>query len=465
MFDQLGFNPDLLAGVRDRGFVRTTPVQTAVLPLVRAGGDFIACAETGTGKTAAFVLPLVDRLLRRWRPTLGRASLAGRTRVLVLTPTRELAVQIDDDVQGFGYHAGVSSMAVYGGAPMEPQSRALTAGIPVVVATPGRLMDHMRSGTAVFDGLETLVLDEADRMLDMGFWPDVRRIVDALPARAPDAAVLGDDAGRDSRLRARTSCATRRSCRSAAATPRRARSRHAVENVADRREDRLAGHVPAAANPGPILVFVPHQARRRPARVGSSPRAASAPTALHADRSQRDRLSAVEGFKSGRIRVLVATDIAARGLDIDGITHVVNYDVPHTPEAYVHRVGRTGRALATGTAVTLVSPARSARCGRLRRACRSAPRLPPSLPPPETRSHGHKLVEDRRLEDRRRVVGYRLPAAGYGPVSRLFVKRLVRGEIGRAGLQPRRRGPQTEDRRLKTEDLRARLTTDRDRAR
>ena len=183
-FETLGFHDDLISGIRDRGFAHTTPIQSAVLPLVRGGGDIVACAETGTGKTAAFVLPLVDRLLAAATAThaAGAPPEAARTRVLVLTPTRELAVQIDDDVQGFGYHAGVSSMAVYGGAPMEPQSRALAAGIPFVVATPGRLMDHMRSGTK-FDGLETLVLDEADRMLDMGFWPDVRRIVDALPAK------------------------------------------------------------------------------------------------------------------------------------------------------------------------------------------------------------------------------------------------------------------------------------------
>ncbi len=353
MFDQLGFNPDLLAGVKDRGFVRTTPVQTAVLPRVRAGDDLIACAETGTGKTAAFVLPLVDRLLTMAAAS-GAESLAGRTRILVLTPTRELAVQIDDDVQGFGYHAGVSSIAVYGGAPMEPQSRALTAGIPVVVATPGRLMDHMRSGTAVFNGLETLVIDEADRMLDMGFWPDVRRIVESLPRERQTllfSATMPDEILGFAHQIMRDPAFVQVGRRNAAART----ITHAVENVAAaQKTDWLASFLRRES--GPILVFV--KTRRGADRLTSQLAARGIrAAALHADRSQRDRLSAVEGFKSGRLRVLIATDIAARGLDIDGITHVVNYDVPHTPDAYVHRVGRTGRALATGTAVTLVSPA------------------------------------------------------------------------------------------------------------
>ena len=283
------------------------------------------CAETGTGKTAAFVLPLVDRLLTMAAAS-GAESLAGRTRILVLTPTRELAVQIDDDVQGFGYHAGVSSIAVYGGAPMEPQSRALTAGIPVVVATPGRLMDHMRSGTAVFNGLETLVIDEADRMLDMGFWPDVRRIVESLPRERQTllfSATMPDEILGFAHQIMRDPVFVQVGRRNAAART----ITHAVENVAAaQKTDWLASFLRRES--GPILVFV--KTRRGADRLASQLAARGIrAAALHADRSQRDRLSAVEGFKSGRLRVLIATDIAARGLDIDGITHVVNYDVPH----------------------------------------------------------------------------------------------------------------------------------------
>jgi ATP-dependent RNA helicase RhlE len=348
-FESIGLAPVLLAGVRDRGFTHTTPIQTVVLPLVRAGGDLIACAETGTGKTAAFVLPLLDRLL-----SSADGSATGRTRVLILTPTRELAVQIDDDIQGFAYHAGISSMAVYGGVPMEPQSRALSAGVPIVVATPGRLMDHMRSGTAAFAGLEVLVLDEADRMLDMGFWPDVRRIVDALPAARQTllfSATMPDEILRFAHAIMREPGFVQVGRRGGPART----ITHAIENVASNEKTDWLARFLRGRDQGPVLVFV--RTKRGAERLagqlaGRGIRAA----ALHADRSQKERMSAVEGFRGGRYRVLVATDIAARGLDIDGITHVVNYDVPHTPEAYVHRVGRTGRALATGTAVTLVAP-------------------------------------------------------------------------------------------------------------
>jgi ATP-dependent RNA helicase RhlE len=348
-FATLDLHPDLLAGVGDRGFTHTTPIQSAVLPLVRQGRDLVATAETGTGKTAAFVLPLVDRLLAA---TGSGEPLPAHTRVLVLTPTRELAVQIDDDVQGFGYHAGISSMAVYGGAPMEPQSRALAAGIPFVVATPGRLMDHMRSGTR-FDRLETLVLDEADRMLDMGFWPDVRRIVEQLPSARQTllfSATMPDEVLGFARAIMREPAFIQVGRRNAAART----ISHAVEHVpAAEKTDFLARFL--RREHGPILVFV--RTKRGADKLASALSARGLRTAaLHADRTQKDRLSAVEGFKSGRIRVLVATDIAARGLDIDGITHVVNYDVPHSREAYVHRVGRTGRALATGNALTLVAP-------------------------------------------------------------------------------------------------------------
>jgi ATP-dependent RNA helicase RhlE len=347
-FETLGFSAPLLEGIRDRGFTHTTPIQTAVLPLVRGSGDLIACAETGTGKTAAFVLPLLDRMLAS-----PGAGATGRTRILILTPTRELASQIDDDVQGFAYHAGISSMAVYGGVPMEPQSRALTAGVPLVVATPGRLMDHMRSGTAAFNDLEVLVLDEADRMLDMGFWPDVRRIVETLPAARQTllfSATMPDEIMSFAHQIMREPQFVQVGRRGGPART----ITHAVENVpSGEKTEWLAKFL--RGQQGPVLVFV--RTKRGCERLaqqlaGKSIRAA----ALHADRSQKERTSAVEGFRSGRIRVLVATDIAARGLDIDGITHVVNYDVPHTPETYVHRVGRTGRALATGTAVTLVSP-------------------------------------------------------------------------------------------------------------
>jgi ATP-dependent RNA helicase RhlE len=245
--------------------------------------------------------------------------------VLILAPTRELCVQIEDDVQGFAYHTDLTSVAVYGGVPMDPQERALKAGVDIVVATPGRLMDHQRNGAVDFSRVDTLVLDEADRMMDMGFWPDVRRIVQTLPAARQTllfSATMPDEV-----MRLVTEVVRDAQYVQIGSAGGPAKSiTHAVQAVAaSEKTERLAGFGLRAA-------------------------------ALHADRTQQQRTQAVEGFRGGHYTVLVATDVAARGLDIDGITHVVNFEVPGSRETYVHRVGRTGRAAATGTALTLVAP-------------------------------------------------------------------------------------------------------------
>jgi ATP-dependent RNA helicase RhlE len=350
-FDALPLNPALLEGIRFRGFEATMPVQSAVIPIALAGHDVIGCADTGTGKTVAFVLPILDRLLRA---RAERPDECGFTRVLILAPTRELCVQIEDDVQGFTYHTDLTSVAVYGGVGMDAHERALRAGVDIVVATPGRLMDHQRNGAVDFTRVDTLVLDEADRMMDMGFWPDVRRIVSTLPS-APrqtllfsatmpaDVMKLADEVVKDARYV------------QVGSAGRPAKSiTHAVESVpAAQKTEWLAKFLRRTA--GPVLVFVrtKHGAERLARKLaGLGLKAAS----LHADRTQQQRTAAVEGFRSGRYQVLVATDVAARGLDIDGITHVVNFEVPSSRETYVHRVGRTGRAAATGTALTLVAP-------------------------------------------------------------------------------------------------------------
>jgi ATP-dependent RNA helicase RhlE len=350
-FDALPLNPALLEGIRFRGFEATMPVQSAVIPIALAGHDVIGCADTGTGKTVAFVLPILDRLLRA---RAERPDECGFTRVLILAPTRELCVQIEDDVQGFTYHTDLTSVAVYGGVGMDAQERALRAGVDIVVATPGRLMDHQRNGAVDFTRVDTLVLDEADRMMDMGFWPDVKRIVSTLPS-APrqtllfsatmpaDVMKLADEVVKDARYV------------QVGSAGRPAKSiTHAVESVpAAQKTEWLAKFLRRTA--GPVLVFVrtKHGAERLARKLaGLGLKAAS----LHADRTQQQRTAAVEGFRSGRYQVLVATDVAARGLDIDGITHVVNFEVPSSRETYVHRVGRTGRAAATGTALTLVAP-------------------------------------------------------------------------------------------------------------
>jgi ATP-dependent RNA helicase RhlE len=351
-FETLGLSPSLIEGIRIRGFSITTAIQSAVIPIVMNGDDLIGCADTGTGKTAAFLLPILNRMLRARE---AAPEERGFTRVLILAPTRELACQIEDDVQGFTYHTDLTSIAVYGGVPMDPQERALKSGVDIVVATPGRLMDHQRNGAVAFDKLDTLVLDEADRMMDMGFWPDVRRIVASLPdcaarqtllfsATMPeDVMKLADEVVRDASFVQIGS----------AGGPARGIT-HAIEEVAaSQKSEWLANFL--RRNHGPVLVFVRTKsgAERLARKLSSSGLKAAA---LHADRTQADRTQAIEGFRSGRYRVLVATDVAARGLDIDGITHVVNYEVPANRETYVHRVGRTGRAEATGTALTLVAP-------------------------------------------------------------------------------------------------------------
>jgi ATP-dependent RNA helicase RhlE len=326
------------------------PVQAAVIPSARKGEDLIACAETGTGKTAAFVLPILDRLIAR-RAAGGDGD--PRTSVLILTPTRELAVQIDDDIQGFAYYTGLSSAAVYGGVPADPQERALRAGVDIVVATPGRLMDHMRNGIGSFAGLDVLVLDEADRMMDMGFWPDVRRIVSSLPSERQTllfSATMPDEVLRQAR-------AITRNPRLIASATRNGPARtitHAIETMPAARKAEWLGQF-LRREAGPVLVF--SRTKRGADRLASRLLSAGVRvTALHADRTQAQRTAALEGLRSGRYTALVATDVAARGLDIDGITYVINYEVPATREAYVHRVGRTGRADAAGKALTLVAP-------------------------------------------------------------------------------------------------------------
>jgi ATP-dependent RNA helicase RhlE len=351
-FESLHLESTLLEAIRQRGFVTTTPIQSAVVPIIMNGDDLIGCADTGTGKTAAFLLPILSRLLKT---RAAAPEERGYTRVLILSPTRELAVQIEDDVQGFSYHTDLTSIAVYGGVPMDQQERALKSGVDIVVATPGRLMDHMRNGAVSFDKLDTLVLDEADRMMDMGFWPDVRRIVATLPDTAARQTLLFSATMPEEvmKLAEEVLCDAKYVQIGTDGGPAKSIT-HTAENVAAAHKTEWLARFLRRTR-GPVLVFMRTKSgAERLARklAGAGLKAAS----LHADRTQQQRTQAVEGFRSGRFHVLVATDVAARGLDIDGITHVVNYEVPSSRDTYVHRVGRTGRADATGTALTLVAP-------------------------------------------------------------------------------------------------------------
>ena len=352
-FPSLRFDKRLAAGFTDLGFEGTRPVQGAVIPIALEGHDVVACAETGTGKTLAFAAPILQRLLTE-EPHYHDEAREPYTRALILAPTRELAVQIEDTLVGLTYHAPVTTAPVFGGVEMGPQERALKAGVDIVVATPGRLMDHMRHDAVDLLRVQVLVLDEADRMMDLGFWPDVQRILSALP---PDRQTLLFSATLPGEiLRMATEMLHQPKFvqvgqRGAARTIRH--ERQVVEG--SEKIDWLAHFIRRDAT-GPVLVFVRMKIGADRVARNLQARGIKA-AALHADRSQTERLAAVEGFRSGKHPVLVATDIAARGLDIEGIAHVVNYEVPDTADTYVHRVGRTGRSGASGHAVTLVSPA------------------------------------------------------------------------------------------------------------
>jgi ATP-dependent RNA helicase RhlE len=351
-FDTLGLEPSLLEGIVIRGFEKTTPIQSAVIPIALAGHDVIGCADTGTGKTVAFVLPILNRLLKA---RAEHPADTGVTRVLILAPTRELCVQIEDDVQGFAYHTNLTSIAVYGGVGMDAQERALRSGVDIVVATPGRLMDHQRNGAVNFSRVETFVLDEADRMMDMGFWPDVCRIANTLPPKDKRQTLLFSATMPDEVMKLLDEVVRDPQYVQVGSAGRPAQSiTHTTENVpSSQKTEWLAKFL--RRTQGPVLVFSRTKSgAERLARKLSSMGIRAA--ALHADRTQQQRSAAVEGFRGGQYHVLVATDVAARGLDIDGITHVVNFEVPSSREMYVHRVGRTGRAAMTGTALTLVAP-------------------------------------------------------------------------------------------------------------
>jgi ATP-dependent RNA helicase RhlE len=351
-FASLDLDPRLGEGLRDLNYLETRPIQSAVIPLALAGRDLIACAETGTGKTAAFVVPMLQQLLDRGDGG-GHDSRPPFSRVLVLAPTRELAVQIEDEIHGLAYHTPITSAAVYGGVEMGAQERALRAGVDIIVATPGRLIDHLRQQNAALGNIEMLVLDEADRMMDMGFWPDVRRIIAAIPGRRQTllfSATMPDDVVRFALEIVREPAYVQVGQRS---TPPKSITHRAVVIPAAQKLDWLIAYL--RRPDGPTLVFTRTKigAERLARRLASAGIRAAA---LHADRTQQQRRAAVEGFRGGRYSALVATDIAARGLDIDGIRTVVNYELPDSSETYVHRVGRTGRADEVGQAITLASP-------------------------------------------------------------------------------------------------------------
>lgn len=343
-FAELGLAPTLLEAVRDAGYASPTPIQIQAIPVALSGRDLIGLAQTGTGKTAAFTLPIIQRL----------AGGPRRPRALVLTPTRELCAQVEESVKKYGKFSDLAAVAVYGGVALDPQARVLRRGVDVVVATPGRLLDHLERRNVAFDDLEVLVLDEADRMLDMGFAPQINRVVSQIPAYRQTmlfSATMPPEVEALARKYLRRPIVVQVGRRSEAAHT----VTHAVYPVPRERKAALLVELLSRVELDSVLVFT--RTRYGADRVVRAlERAGVAATALHSDKTQPQRTKALAEFKDGATRVLVATDIAQRGLDVSGISHVINYDVPQQPEDYVHRIGRTGRAAQTGDAYTFMSP-------------------------------------------------------------------------------------------------------------
>ena len=344
-FTALKLHPTLLKGLKDLGFARPTPIQADAIPPAMEGRDVLACAVTGSGKTAAFLLPILHHLIERPR---------GTTRALVLTPTRELAAQIHEDLNDLSVHTPITGAAVFGGVGMGPQEHAFRSGVDVVIGTPGRLLDHFRAPYAKLAGLEYLVIDEADRMLDMGFLPDIRRILRHIPTRRQTlffSATMPAPIQELTREMLHNPVAINLERPSAPAVG----ITQAVYPVSQALKSALLAALLDQRIVHDALVFT--RTKHRADRLAKYlVRQGVKAERIHGNRSQLQRTQALAGFKGGRFQVLVATDIAARGIDIDALGHVINFDVPPVPEDYIHRVGRTARMEATGDAFTFVSP-------------------------------------------------------------------------------------------------------------
>jgi ATP-dependent RNA helicase RhlE len=346
-FQQLGLEAKILRAVQEAGYTEPTPIQSAAIPPVIAGHDLIGIAQTGTGKTAAFTLPILTRLAAQPGQRRG-------TKVLVIAPTRELVAQIEENVRAYAKHLSLTVATVFGGVGEQPQIRALRAGTDLIIACPGRLLDLMGQRAADFSQLRFLVLDEADRMLDMGFLPDIRRIVQSLPKQRQTLMFCAT-------LSKEIEVLTREFQRAPKLVQigRRANPAETVTQLIYEMPKHLKTSLllHLLTDPQMDMVLVFSRMKHGADRIARQLEQRGVRTAtLHSNRSQNQRLRALKDFKSGAVRVLVATDVAARGIDVDGISHVVNYDFPMHPEDYVHRIGRTGRAHAVGNAISFVTP-------------------------------------------------------------------------------------------------------------
>lgn len=345
-FKSLQLHPEILRAVAEAGYTEPTPIQLSAIPLVLSGHDVIGIAQTGTGKTAAFTLPILCRLLQ---DGVGKG-----TRVLILAPTRELVAQIEENIRAYAKHVPLTMATAFGGVGERPQMAALRKGVDIVIACPGRLQDLMNQGYGDFRNLTALVLDEADRMLDMGFLPSIRRIVKALPGRRQTLMFSATLSKEIESLTHEFQRAPKTVQIGRRANPAETVTQWIYE-IPSHLKSSLLGHLLKDESMNSVLVFT--RMKHGADRVARRLEASGIKTAtLHSNRSQNQRIRALQDFKAGQVRVLVATDIAARGIDVEGISHVVNYDLPLHAEDYVHRIGRTGRAKAIGDAVSFVTP-------------------------------------------------------------------------------------------------------------
>ncbi len=345
-FDKLELLPELLSAVKSRGYEKSTPIQKKAIPSILAGHDLLGKAQTGTGKTAAFTLPMLQLLNRN-------KNSGQKIRALVLVPTRELAAQVEECVRDYGQNLDLKALCIFGGVPINPQLQALKRGIDILVATPGRLIDHLERRTVDLSSVEILVFDEADRMLDMGFINDINKIMEYLPPERQTllfSATHGKDVKKFIREQLNNPDIIKIEGEKVAAD----RVRQIIHFVEKNRKRDLLAYLINTGDWKQVLVFTrtKHAANRLARQLEAVDISASA---IHANKSQNARTKALADFKSGEIRVLVATDIAARGIDINNLPHVVNFELPNSPKDYVHRIGRTGRAGINGVALSLVS--------------------------------------------------------------------------------------------------------------
>ncbi len=346
-FTVMGLTDPLVQGILATGYNAPTEIQAQAIPAAVEGKDIIGCAQTGTGKTAAFVLPILNRIEHSVKPK------RRRVKALILTPTRELAVQIDKSVTGYGRFLDIQSTAVYGGVPIQSQFKTLRRGVEIVAATPGRLLDHLNRGTIDLRQVEILVLDEADRMLDMGFINDIKKIIDDLPKKRQTMLFSATISPQIQKLAANILTDPTMIQIGRPRNPIETITQHICPVPAAQKMDLLL-YLLDSSDMDSVLVFsrTKHGADKICRKLK---RADINAVAIHSDRTQKQRQKALDGFKRGQFQVMVATDIAARGINVEGISHVVNYDVPAYAEDYIHRIGRTGRAEATGDAITFVS--------------------------------------------------------------------------------------------------------------